>query len=505
MLSTALDEEGKKKKIMTPEKSVFLSQIPTKSVCHQQQQPKEEKKKKHMPPKKIISSSQTSSSSVEEILPAQQSNGETLPTSSSSYSSSSTIKTTTMTPTTTTSPELLAYTSSLQQILTNSQAKDKLIQLYLDGNKQERLTITQMYPQAFRNPEFVQCLIKAGTIRIAQTIEKEFDSSSSSFAENGERKSLKSYFGSMNESNISTSSSSASASTVPQRRSRGDNDNEESYESDQHEGGGEQRQRQGNSSSSSSTSTNNNSNNDNNAKRELQQRCRTLRKQIDSVVSSVVGAGPHKIRFGVARTQSDCDKIISLFNQQFVYPGVRELRGTHVKPPQKVSTRHRTIRTGNFCWFIQYVKTGEICCAACVNIHPVVEGYDDRVVFEIPLYATAAGFKNLGLARLLNAAIQELAIFMKAELILISADQNAIPFWTNKNLGGGGGYSRLTRSQMDAISFLYKNQCQLFGDVTLLGWIPPRGADALASGLLQDALDKSPKFVLDGAARLPLV
>jgi hypothetical protein len=229
-------------------------------------------------------------------------------------------------------------------------------------------------------------------------------------------------------------------------------------------------------------------------------RCRAIRKQIETTVCKVVGPGPHRLRFGVARTVADCKRIVNIYKQQFIYPGESELRKTLVLPPRQLSTKTRAApRVGNFHWFIVFEETGDVACCASVNVHAVVAGgREDRVVFEMPLFATAAGYKNLGLARLLNAAVQELAIQMGAEVVIVSADEDAVPFWTSPKLGQP--YAPLPPQRRPPC---WETMCHHFGDSVCLGWTPAAlgGGTTLIDAALASLRNR---FVIGGSVKLPM-
>ena len=415
------------------------------------------------------------------------------------------------------SAALLEFTNSVT--LTPSQ-KDRIIESYLVSSTAERRVITAMYKQAFRDAQFVQLLVRKANMFTAAQAEQRVLNGTTYHSETDQHARDGNHLGSTNSTNSTrggkkqqhastkstttttttkTRADAADASSAGSRRPRDCtlDDTDDGNDDDALDGQPASSSRNGDGPAAPphpqpTTTT---------LQQQLSARCRKLRQQIDDAVRCVVGPGPHAVRLCVVRNQAECDKVNAVFAQQFVYPDAHALKSI-VTVPKRVSTRHRVSRTGNYCWFLQYARTGDVACAASVNVLPVNEGFDhDRIVVEVPLFATAAGFKNLGLARLLNAAIHELAINMRAERILISADQSAVPFWATPSMGG---YAPLTSQQRGRYRFMYDNMCQQFGDVTLMGWVPPTGSEAIASGLLQAALDRSPMFVLDGPARLPL-
>ncbi len=67
-----------------------------------------------------------------------------------------------------------------------------------------------------------------------------------------------------------------------------------------------------------------------------------------------------------------------------------------------------------------------------------------------------------------------------------------------------GAYRPLTSAERGRYDLVYQTAFQAFGDSTMLGWVPPTGGNAIALGLVQAALERAPKFVLEGPARLPL-
>lgn len=373
--------------------------------------------------------------------------------------------------------ELFVFTNS---VVLDASQRDRLIEVFLAASTEERPVIARMYRDTFMDANFLQLLKRRAKILLQEQAERMVRAEEEAAAAAAAAKA--------NNNNSKAKNQHRTA----KRRGRKEGQDEDDGEND----GGEE----GNPAhcgdeidTEQVTAA---------LKEQCQavaSRCRAIRKQIDEVVCKVIGPGPHRLRFGVVKTKADCAKIIDIYKEQFIYPGESELKKRHVLPPAKTSNSRSAPRVGNFHWFIVHEQTGEIACAASVNLHAVVPGRDEKIVFEIPLFATAAGFKHLGLARLLNAAIQELAVHMKAEMIIVSADEDAVPFWTSPSLGQP--YAALTQQKRPAA---YDTMCHHFGDSVCLGWIPPSGAAALNSSILEAALSKTPKFVLNGPARLSM-
>jgi hypothetical protein len=148
------------------------------------------------------------------------------------------------------------------------------------------------------------------------------------------------------------------------------------------------------------------------------------------------------------------------------------------------------------------LPAAEMACLATVIVHPFNGGDVGSTCFiEVPLFATAAGYKRQGLARLLNAALQDHAVYLRAACIVVSADVGAVPFWTGKSMGGYGPLSTDLRRR---IEYTYQTEGTPFDGAKLLCWVPPRNpAGTFCTQRTQAALDALPKFVLEGPARLP--
>uniref|UniRef100_A0A7S1MQ65 N-acetyltransferase domain-containing protein n=1 Tax=Neobodo designis TaxID=312471 RepID=A0A7S1MQ65_NEODS len=228
---------------------------------------------------------------------------------------------------------------------------------------------------------------------------------------------------------------------------------------------------------------------------------RQLRSAIDEAVAKLPpGSGPHPVRFGVVSDRQLNTLAIQLYCTQFTQPEPAAMKEI-VTIPRRTTTRTRRNPTGNFTWFLWCVTTNEMCCAVTATVH-TVGGPGGMRFIEMPLFATASGYKKTGLGRLLNAALQEYCAAIKAAFILVSADAAAVPFWQSASMG----YTPITRDEQKRVEFHYKTECNRFTDSVLLTWRP---SDAVAvpggvTALVDTALQKAPLLCLEGSATLPL-
>lgn len=194
-------------------------------------------------------------------------------------------------------------------------------------------------------------------------------------------------------------------------------------------------------------------------------------------------------------TDQQNDEAIALYASQFKYPDGPELARL-VTTPKKHSTRTRQRKTGNFTWYIQAEATQEMACVVSVNVHNAGTYH----FMEMPLCATKAGYKKFGLARLLNAALQEYCVESGIRFILVSADPGAVPFWVNPTLG----YNPISNALKTKVEFHYSNECSKFTGSQLLTWEAPEHPPQGGLGLVDNALSRMHGIVLNGPARLPV-
>lgn len=246
---------------------------------------------------------------------------------------------------------------------------------------------------------------------------------------------------------------------------------------------------------------------------------RKLRRSCDEMVCKMQGPGPFPIRFHVVSTAADVQEAIGMYATQFSYPDPPALKEL-VVAPRRMSTRTRRKVHGNFTWTLRSLQSsgttsasatatatgggadataaavvnpllaGELCTAVTVNIINA----DSYSFIEMPLFATASGYKKLGLAKVLNAALQEHCIDVRASFILVSADVNATNFWLTPSMG----YARCPPQLKQKIAFYYENDCSQFENTELLVWYAPTG---LCPNLVAAALSRT-KLVVEGPPKL---
>lgn len=202
---------------------------------------------------------------------------------------------------------------------------------------------------------------------------------------------------------------------------------------------------------------------------------RLLRTAIQDKYPKLAGPGPYRLSFGIVRTESERKEVIDLYASQFTAPDPPELQRL-VTLPQNHSTRTRRRISGNYSWYLRCLDTREIVCAVTVTAHH----HNTHHFVEMPLFATAGGYKKNGFGRLLSAALAAWCVRADFEFIMISADVNAIPFWRHM------GYEMMTGSELKKIEFYYQHECYKFaGAEAMVGYCSParwfRGATAAAS------------------------
>ncbi len=174
------------------------------------------------------------------------------------------------------------------------------------------------------------------------------------------------------------------------------------------------------------------------------------------------------------------------------------------KPSNCSAVTLRTLRrnptrrnpTGNFTWYLWSDTTNEMACCVTTTVHQ----FGTLRFIEMPLFATASGYKRLGLGRLLNSALQAHCIECGAAFILVSSDVNAVDFWCSPSMG----YAPITGVQKRRVEFLYKTECSQFEGSVLLTWSPPADAPLGSLDLVQQTLNRTPNIILEGDLKLSL-
>lgn len=223
-----------------------------------------------------------------------------------------------------------------------------------------------------------------------------------------------------------------------------------------------------------------------------------LRTAITDQFSKLSGPGPFEISFGLVRSEAERREVVDLFASQFEHPDPTEILRL-VSLPQGCHTRTRRRISGGYTWFIRCLLTGEVVCA----VHVMAHHFQTHHFVEMPLFATGAGYKNNGFGRLLNGALAAWCAEADFEFIMISADVNAIPFWSHL------GYAPMSAKERKSIEFYYQHECYKFkGATPMLGYCGGvagahgggrKGhAAQLAKEQFQNALHRMTKFVVVG-------
>ena len=182
-----------------------------------------------------------------------------------------------------------------------------------------------------------------------------------------------------------------------------------------------------------------------------------LRQVVEGDRPKLVGPGPHCIHFHLARTDQEKKKIVELYASQFAQPSPKEmLRIVSMQPPI-VSSRRKKKAKGTYSWYIYSESTSEIACAVTV----VINSYDGgrSMLAEMPMFATGVGYKRVGLARLLNAAMLDFCRTVEGmELVLVSAMESAVPFWLHV------GYRPLEKKERGPFEFYFNHHCHNFNE-----------------------------------------
>lgn len=224
---------------------------------------------------------------------------------------------------------------------------------------------------------------------------------------------------------------------------------------------------------------------------------RELRSKLDTALCRLSGPGPHTLEFGAVLGHEVNAAVIALYASQFKYPDGPALNQL-VQTPKNLSTRTRKKITGNYSWYVAAVETGEIAAAVTVTIHKL----DSETHFvDVPLFATGLGYQHIGLARLLNAGLQEHCHRTGCAFILVSADPAAVPFWKRDNMGP---YTDVTPQLRARLDWALQHELASFSNAQLLVWHPPKDLPRDANpGWVDAALQRMNNFVIRGPAQFP--
>ncbi|RNF22697.1 transferase [Trypanosoma conorhini] len=213
-----------------------------------------------------------------------------------------------------------------------------------------------------------------------------------------------------------------------------------------------------------------------------------LRTAIHDQYPKLTGDGPFPISFGIVQTEEERREAVDLYSAQFQYPDPPELQRLVILP-QSHSTRTRRRAKGGYTWYIRSQTTKEMVCAATIKAHH----YDTQHFVEVPLFATGVGYKKVGFGRLLNAALLEWCAEAGFEFVMVSADVQAIPFWSHL------GYATMSKSELTRIAFYYEHNCYKFkGAEAMIRYLQARPLHAV-----QASLERMPKIVVVGPLSLP--
>lgn len=223
---------------------------------------------------------------------------------------------------------------------------------------------------------------------------------------------------------------------------------------------------------------------------------RQLRAAIDDQFTKLSGDGPFRISFGLVKTEKERQEVVDLFASQFSHPEPPELHRL-VCLPTTFSTRTRRRTSGTYTWYIRSLESDEVACAVTVIAHRE----HTRNFVEMPLFATAAGFKRLGLGRLLTSALMAWCAEAKFEFIMISADVQAVPFWERLH------FTVMSAKERKSIDFYYQHECYKFkGAEPMIGYCSAEANSKYsvdkAKNDLQKIQSNMTKFVFVGPAGL---
>ncbi|EPY32100.1 hypothetical protein STCU_02976 [Strigomonas culicis] len=185
---------------------------------------------------------------------------------------------------------------------------------------------------------------------------------------------------------------------------------------------------------------------------------------------------PFFLRFEVVATEVQKKEVVDLYSSQFVSPEPADLQHL-VQFPKSVSTRTRRQVKGSYTWLLRLLDArppravdedpaeeakrphpGKVICAATIVAHT----HHTHKFAELPLFATAAGYKKNGLARLLHAALARWCARASLEFLMLSADVQAVAFWDHL------GYMQMSRTDLSRIDYVYHHECCTFTGTTLM-------------------------------------
>ncbi|KAH9581939.1 hypothetical protein LSM04_001127 [Trypanosoma melophagium] len=213
-----------------------------------------------------------------------------------------------------------------------------------------------------------------------------------------------------------------------------------------------------------------------------------LRTAIQDQYVKLTGDGPFPVSFGLVQTEEERREAVELYSMQFQYPDPPELQRLVILP-QSHSTRTRRRAKGSYTWYLRSHTTNEMVCAVTIKAHH----YDTQHFVEVPLFATGVGYKKNGFGRLLNAALSQWCAESGFEFMMISADVQAIPFWSHL------GYTSMSKSELTRIAFYYEHNCYKFkGAEGMIKYCKGSTAKEIPS-----ALERMPKVVVVGSVSLP--
>lgn len=344
----------------------------------------------------------------------------------------------------------------LKDVRFTDEQQDRLIEKYWEANDKERTEISRAYSFLFSKKQFIERLLKSFDIRQLQA-EQQIAASSASNDSVSEGSTI-GCSGNATESPLSPSSLSYPSSA----------------------------------SGASSGRVGSRSN------RQLHAKI-LLRTAIEDQFPKLTGSGPFPISFCLVRTEAERKEVADLFASQFEYPDPPEILRL-VSLPQALNTRTRRRTNGSYTWYIRSLTTRDVVCAVNVIAH---HHFTHHFV-EMPLFATAGGYKNNGFGRLLNAALCAWCAAASFEFIMVSADTKAIPFWKHLE------YKMMSLKERKSIDFYYMHECYKFkGAEPMIGYCRDVNpgcpvvsnlpyAAQVAQEKLENVLKRMTKFVVVG-------
>ncbi|CCW60072.1 unnamed protein product [Phytomonas sp. EM1] len=221
---------------------------------------------------------------------------------------------------------------------------------------------------------------------------------------------------------------------------------------------------------------------------------RLVRTAIQDQFPRLPGPGPYALRFALVQSAAERQAVVELYASQFEYPDPQELRRL-VTLPQSLSTRTRRRVHGSYTWYLHCDTTNEVVCAVTVTVHH----HQTHRFVEMPLFATAAGYKRNGFGRLLNAALAAWCQRKEFEFVMISADVQAIPFWRHL------GYEMMSKRERNGIAFFYEHECYKFkGAEAMIGYCRPSHAAASAASSTSLAADAKTEAGREDSKKTPV-